>query len=418
MKILIVTQYFWPESFRVNDLAVGLKERGHCVTVLTGMPNYPAGRLFPGYGMVSPLREAFEGVTIYRVPLIPRGSGQRWRLVLNYLSFAFLACLIGPLRCRESYDAILIYGLSPITVGLPALALKCFSRTPILLWVQDLWPESLSATGAVKSAGLLHWVAKLVRFIYQRCDVILVQSEGFVPYVVAGGADPKRVVYLPNWAEALYLPLIVAVDAPERAELPDGFCVMFAGNIGAAQSFETLLAAAERLRFRTDIHWIILGDGHQKYWVEEQVSARNLGGQVHLLGRRPVESMPRYFALADVLVVLLKKAPLFTVTIPSKVQSYLACGRPVIAALEGTGAAVIKEAGAGIVCEPGNSLGLADAVLTMANLPVRDRERMGLCARDYYEQFFEREVLLGRLEKVLLDCVQQSRLRRGWACVS
>src|SRR5207249_6539348 len=156
----------------------------------------------------------------------------------------------------------------------------------VLFWVQDLWPESLSATGAVRSQMVLRWVAWLVRFIYRRCDLVLVQSEGFVPYVTAAGTEPNRVAYFPNWAESFYRPVQVGPAAPERAEIPDGFRVMFAGNIGAAQSFETILDAADQLKGHPDIHWVVLGDGHQKGWVEEQVIARGLKDQVHLLGSR------------------------------------------------------------------------------------------------------------------------------------
>src|SRR5690349_8507872 len=185
MKILIVSQYFWPESFRINDLALGLKERGHNVTVLTGMPNYPSGRLFSGYAMFSPTKEIFEGIPILRVPLIPRGSKGRWRLALNYISFALCASLLAPLRCKGPFDIIFVFEPSPVTVGIPALVLKKLMQAPIVFWVQDLWPESLSATGAVKSQRVLQWVANLVGYIYRRCDCILVQSEGFIPYVTA-----------------------------------------------------------------------------------------------------------------------------------------------------------------------------------------------------------------------------------------
>lgn len=415
MKILIVSQYFWPESFRINDLALGLKERGHNVTVLTGMPNYPSGRLFSGYAMFSPTKEIFEGIPILRVPLIPRGSKGRWRLALNYISFALCASLLAPLRCKGPFDIIFVFEPSPVTVGIPALVLKKLMQAPIVFWVQDLWPESLSATGAVKSQRVLQWAANLVRYIYRRCDCILVQSEGFIPYVTAMGADPERVRYFPNWAEALYRPVEVKPDAPERMEIPDGFRVMFAGNIGAAQSFETILDAAERLKNHDDIHWVILGDGHRKTWVEEQVIARGLKDHVHLLGARPLESMPRYFALADVLLVTLKKDPFFAVTIPSKLQSYLACGRPILAALEGNGAAVVRDSGAGMICAPDEGKGLAEAVLRLFHLSEEERSLMGQKARDYYDRHFERNMLVDRLEAVFRA---QGAPIGGRACVS
>lgn len=369
--------------------------------MLTGMPNYPLGQLFRGYDWFSPNTEQFEGIPVYRVPLITRGKGQPWRLALNYLSFTICASLLAPFRCRGAFDVIFVYQPSPITVGLPALVLKMLKRAPIVFWVQDLWPESLSATGAVQSRMALRWVEKLVRFIYRRCDLILVQSEGFIPCVTAVGADSQRVVYFPNWAEAFYRPVGMTLDATERAEMPNGFRVMFAGNIGAAQSFETLLAAAEQLKPYAEIQWVVVGDGHKKVWLEEQITARGLKGCVHLLGRHPVEAMPRYFALADALLVLLRKDPLFAVTIPSKVQSYLACGRPIIAALEGSGAAIVREAAAGLVCDPGDGKDLARAVMSLYRMTPEERGLMGMHGRQYYESHFDRDMLIERLDNVL-----------------
>jgi glycosyltransferase involved in cell wall biosynthesis len=398
LRVLIVTQYFWPESFRITDLALGLKERGHVVTVLTGMPNYPGGRIFAGYGVITPASETHHGIEIKRVPLVPRFAGRGWQLALNYLSFALSASVLGPLRCRGRFDVIFVYEPSPVTVGLPAIVLKARKGAPILFWVQDLWPESLAATGAVRSRAVLGWVARLVRFIYRRCDRILVQSEGFAPRVAALDAEPSRIVYFPNWAEANYRPVDVPENAPQRAALPAGFRVMFAGNIGAAQSFETILAAAELLREHEDIQWIILGEGHQRPWVEQEVERRGLRRTVRLLGRHPVETMPTWFALADALLVTLRADPVLALTIPSKVQSYQACGRPIVASLDGEGARVVRESGCGLTCAAGDGPGLARAVMAMSRMPSAERERMGARGRTFFLANFERERLLEKLE--------------------
>jgi colanic acid biosynthesis glycosyl transferase WcaI len=399
LRVLIVTQYFWPEAFRVNDLALGLRERGHEVTVLTGMPNYPTGRLFPGYGLTRPARESFEGIPVLRVPLIPRGSGSRARLALNYAWFVASACLLGPLRARGAFDVVLAYEPSPITVGMPAALMRRLKRAPLLFWVQDLWPESLAATGAAPSPLVLGPVRALVRFIYRRCDRVLVQSQGFRSRVEAVGAPPAAVRYFPNWAEAYYRPLEVEAGAPERGEMGEGgFRVLFAGNIGAAQSFETILGAAERLRGRPGLRLLVLGDGHRRAWLEEQVRARDLGGMVRLLGSRPATSMPRYFALADALLVTLRRDPIFALTVPSKLQTYLACGRPIVAALDGEGARIVAEAGAGVTCPAEDAAGLAAAISSLYDRPAAERETMGRNARTYFESHFEREALLTQLE--------------------
>lgn len=401
MKILVVTQYFWPEDFRINDLVLGLKERGHEVEVLTGKPNYPAGRFFAGYGYFSKAREEYGGMAVMRVPLVPRGKGGAARLLLNYLSFAFFASLLAPFSCRSTYDVIFVFEPSPITVCLPALLLGKLRKIPVALWVQDLWPESLSATGAVKARWILDGVEALVRFIYKGCDLVLLQSRAFLPSVERLGVNRTKAQYFPNSAEAFYAPVGLAADAPERAGMPEGFKVMFAGNIGAAQDFETILGAAERLKPHADIRWVILGDGRMLPWVKKEIGERGLSGIVHLLGKHPVAAMPRYFALADALLVTLRKDPLFALTIPSKVQSYLACGKPIVAALDGEGARIVAEAGAGLAVNAGNPEALANAVLEMYRMDTGRRHKMGANGRAYFEAHFERNILLARLEELL-----------------
>jgi len=398
MKILVVTQYFWPEYFRINDLILGLKERGHEVKVLTGVPNYPGGRFFTGYNFSGPLFETFENIPVFRSPLIPRGNGSRIRLVLNYFSFVFFACLLTPFRRLGAIDLIFIYEPSPITVCLPALLLKKLKSAPVMFWMQDLWPESLSATGAIRSEKILKMVDILVRFIYRGCDRILVQSRAFIEPVKRQDGDPNSILYFPNSAEELYQPVMLENDAQERAIMPEGFCVTFAGNIGAAQDFETILNAAERLKDHTEINWVIIGDGRMFTWVQEQVSVRGLKQNVHLIGRYPSEAMPKFFAISNALLVTLKKEPIFSLTIPSKVQSYLACARPIIAALDGEGARVVEDAGAGVTCPAENPQALAKAVLKLYNISEADRKEMGKKGRSYFEKHFEREMLIDRLE--------------------
>lgn len=396
MNILIVTQYFWPENFRINDLATGLADRGHRVTVLTGKPNYPDGKFAPGYGWLSRSRESYGKVGVVRVPLVPRGSGHGLRLVLNYVSFALTGALLGPLRCGRDHDVILVYEPSPVTVGLPALAMKTVTGAPVLFWVQDLWPESLSATGAVTSRWVLGAVERLVRFIYARCARILVQSRAFIAPIRALGVATDRIDYYPNSAEAFYRPVPASADSLP-APLPEGFRLMFAGNIGAAQGFDTLLGAAERLRGHGDIHWIVLGEGRQLAWVRAEIARRGLQATVHLLGRHPPESMPYWFAHADAMLVTLRGEPIFAYTIPAKVQSYMACGRPIVACLDGEGARVVSEAGAGLVARADDPEALARVTLEMARMPAGERAAMGARGRTYFETHFERDRLIDRL---------------------
>ena len=392
MKVLIVSQYFWPENFRINDLAKGLVERGHEITVLTGIPNYPEGKFYPGYGIINHQQE-YSGVRVIRVPLIARGRGGSLRLFANYLSFAFTACLLGPFLCRGKFDLIFVCQLSPVTVGLPALLLKKIKRIPIIFWILDVWPESLSATDAIRSPGILKMVDLLVRFIYRRCDKILVSSRGFMPSVAGKVDDPSLLDYFPNWQEPEYLDKIT--DTPD---MPIGFRILFAGNVGAAQDFETILSTADKLKGYHDIQWIILGDGRRLAWVKKQVQRRELFTSFHVKGHYPPEAMSAFFMQADVMLVTLKRDPVFALTVPGKIQSYMASGRPIVAAIDGEGGRLISESGSGLAVPAGDVDALADAILTMYRMPKEQREKMGHRGKRFGEENFEREKLIDRLE--------------------
>jgi colanic acid biosynthesis glycosyl transferase WcaI len=403
MNLLIVTQYFWPEPFRINDLVSGLRERGHSVEVLTGMPNYPAGRLYPGYGWFAPAREEYAGAPVYRTPLVTRGQSKNWRLILNYLSFAFSACITGPLRCVRRYDAVLIYQPSPITVALPGLLMAALSRAPALLWIQDLWPDTLEAVGVPPRSLLAGVAAALSRFLHRHCAVLLVQSKALAPRLVAQGIDRKRIEYLPNWAEEYYRPLALAGGEEDPLAGIAGFRIVFAGNLGSAQSLETVITAASLLRHVREIQWVICGDGNMRGWLETEIARRDLTQTVRLYGWRPPETMPVLFAHADALLVTLRADPVFALTIPSKLQTYLACGKPVIAALDGEGGSVIRESGGGVVCAAADGAGLAEAVQRLYRMPPAERVAMGKRGRAYYDANFERSALLTRLEERIAD---------------
>lgn len=410
MNILIVSQYFHPENFRINELATVLVERGHKVTVLTGIPNYPEGRFFDGYGLFSRRRETWRGVEIVRAPLISRGTSRGLRLAANYLSFALFACLTGLLRIRGRFDAIFVFEVSPVTVGIPALFIKLIKRAPVLFWVLDLWPDTLSAVRVLRSPFLLSWVERLVRWIYRGCDRVLVQSQAFLPAVTRMGVDQHQVRYFPSWGDDVFSRtgrLDMALPP-----LPQGFRILFAGNIGLSQDFPAILDAAGRIRLvRPDIHWIIVGDGRMAVWVDEQVKARKLEQQVHLLGRHPLEAMPAFYAAADALLVSLRRDPIFAMTIPGKIQSYLASGRPILAMLDGEGARVVAEAGAGLCCPAENAAALAQVVLAMADKNEDERTTMGQRGRAYYDNHFDRDQLFVQLEHWLYETVDEYRAR-------
>jgi glycosyltransferase involved in cell wall biosynthesis len=399
MKILIVTQYFWPENFRVNDLAVDLAKRGHEITVLTGKPNYPGGNFFKGYSMFGNSVEYWNGIKIYRSALIPRGKGGGARLFLNYLSFAVFAS-IKAFFIKKKFDRIFVYGLSPITVGIPAIVTKRKTGAPIFFYVQDLWPDSLSAAGGVKNKLVLAVVAAITRYIYKHSLKVLVQSKGFIPYILKQGVPQEKLIYYPNTSESFYK----AVEQKEEylSRLPEGFKVMFAGNIGKGQSFDTLLNASKKLKNENiNVKWIILGDGRMKNWVIKRVGDLGLEDCFFLIGSFSPDTMPYFFACADALLVSLKKEPIFALTIPSKIQSYLACGKPLIGSLDGEGARIIEEAKAGFTAPSENSSELSECIKRLFYMDEEKRKSLGNNARTYYEKEFDRGILLDRLELIL-----------------
>ncbi len=403
MKILIVTQYFWPENFRINDLACALKARGHDITVVTGIPNYPGGEFFAGYEAGQRRREQWNGIDVIRCPLLPRGKGGALMLALNYLSFALSASLLAPWRCRGRFDVIFAFEPSPITVAVPAIVLRWLKRAPLALWVLDLWPESLAAAGAVRSKPLLALIRRLVQAIYRYCDLILVQSRGFIPRIAGMGVPADRIRYLPSWAETVYTDVPDAGSGLKLPMLPPGFRVMFAGNIGAAQDFAGILAAAEKLRSEQSIHWIVLGNGRMLDWVDTRIRERGLESSFHLLGAFPLETMPHFFRRADVMLVTLRRDPIFALTIPGKIQSYLACGRPIVAMLDGEGARIVTEAGAGLAGPAEEPQTLADNILALHRMTDAERASMGQSGREYYESCFARDPLISQLETWLRD---------------
>ena len=404
MKLLLVSQYFWPETFGINALVSALCAKGVEVTVLTGKPNYPEGEIFPGYSALGAQREIRDGIEIIRLPLYPRGKHSSTRLALNYLSFVVFGLLIGPwLLRRRRFDAILVYAPSPLLQALPAICLAWLKRVPIALWVQDLWPESLSATGFIKNRTVLKLVEHAVKFIYRHSDLILIPSEAFRAPIKQLLDEPRKIKYYPN---AYLEEREREAQAPEvrtvAQDIASGFSVVFAGNLGVAQSLDTVVAAAERLQVAdVGIRIFLIGSGSQLTWLQEETKRRGVRNIV-LPGRFAPEAMPHFYAAASVLLVSLRDEPIFAYTIPSKVQGYMAAGRPIVASLNGEGAQVVIAAGAGVACAAGNAEALADAMQKLFRLSKDERAEMGENARRYAMEHFS----LDRLSAELVDELQ------------
>ena len=395
MKILFSSQHFWPENFPTNDLAQALVERELEVDVLTGKPNYPQGQYYPGYRGLGCQRESWAGVSVFRVPLAARGNGSALRLALNYASFIVSGLVCAPwLLRRRTYSVIFVYGSSPILQALPGLFLGWLKRCPVILWVQDLWPDSLEATGYVHNPRILKAVEHLVRFIYRHADLLLVQSRAFES-PVAKLASGTPIAYYPNSVDAVFCAERVGA-APDIPGLKAAFPVLFAGNIGTAQAVEIIVEAAALLRDHPDIHFLVVGDGVKRDWLQEQVTVRGLTS-VSVPGSYPVAEMPGVLQQAAVLLVTLADRPAFRATVPSKVQTYMAMGRPIVASLNGEGARLVKEANAGLAAPAEDAGALAQALLQLYRMAPAEREELGANGRRYFEMHFERSRLVDRL---------------------
>jgi colanic acid biosynthesis glycosyl transferase WcaI len=400
MRILVVTQYFWPENFRINDLVSELINRGHELTILTGIPNYPEGKIFESYVNDPNSYSVYRGAKVIRVPMVCRGTN-KFQLVLNYLTFALSASVLGSLRLRDKrFDAIFVYEPSPITVGLPAVLLRSLKSTPLVFWVLDLWPETLEAIGVVKRKAILYFIKKLVSFIYRRCDVILAQSKSFIPEIKKYAGNNSVVEYFPSWAEKIHQP--VNLFSHENFEVQaDKFNIIYAGNIGEAQDFPAILAAAEILRDRSEVRWLIVGGGRLLSWLADQIQIRQLEKCMFLLGRHPLEAMPLLFERADALLVSLKDEPIFALTIPAKLQTYLAAGKPILGMLNGEGANVIINSESGLSVAAGNAIGLASSVQELIRMTKDQRAEMGRKGREFSNREFNKEYLITLLETYL-----------------
>src|SRR6185295_8264203 len=399
MKILLVSQYYTPEpNAKAPNLAHGLAARGHQVEVLTTFPSYPLGRTYDGYRQRPWTREEDNGVAVIRVPSFPDHSASTMGRAANYGSFFAAAAGVGALLARRA-DVVWAWQPPPST-SYAGWVLACARRAPFILEIQDMWPDTLVATGVMKAPAVIGAIEKLMRFLYGRAAAICVISPGFKQMLVGKGVPAEKVVVIPNWS--LGTPKDPVVPDPALA-VREGFAgrfnILFAGITGPEQDLDKVLAAAALLRDAPDIQFVIVGDGVEEPRLRAAAAAQGLDN-VRFLGRRPEAEMPGLFALADAVLVHLKDHPLFRMTIPSKTLAYLASGRPIVSATAGDPAAVVEESGAGFTCPPGDPRKLADKVLRMARLSQGERDAMGRAGRQAYLRHYTPEILLDRYEEM------------------
>lgn len=401
MKILVVSQYFWPENFRINDLCVALKDRGHEITVFTGQPNYPSGVLFEEYKKEPAAFSHFHDMPIIRTPIYTRKKGSI-NLLLNYLSFVLSGSLYGPLKLKgEEFDVILVCQLSPVTAAIPAISFKCIKNIPIVMWSLDLWPESLEAVGMIKSKKVLNVVGSLVSWIYKHCDVILGQSESYLDAVRRRSGDKTKLEIFPNWAEDQFK------ICGERDKKTSVLTILFAGNIGDAQDFESIVECAKFLKeSKVSAVFSIVGNGRKFNWLQSEIKKHQLDDLFVLHGQHPLDMMPAFYSKADVALVSLKPNDIFERTIPGKIQSYMLSSLPILAMLDGEGKKLIDIANCGLSCSASDAYSLYENIKKISEMPSSERLALGLNGKNYANSFFSKDKLVTRLEQIFNDVLK------------
>lgn len=398
-KILFVCQYFYPEVFRGNDVAFHLAKEGHEVHVVTGIPNYPGGKFFEGYGVCKKRHEVIDGVKVTRLPIVPRGADNKIKLMLNYFSYMVVACVWMLFHAiGHKYDRVFVQQLSPVMMSLPGVLYKKLRKVPLYTWVLDLWPESLTAAGGINNKHVLKFFAWFVKTEYKNSDKILTSSRSFRDSILEYGDYADKIVYYPQWADGS------STSSPADFKLPaipEGFRLMFAGAVGDAHGFECTMQAALLTKEHKDIKWVIVGDGRRLDWVREFVREHGLEETVATLGRYPAETMPLFFEQADVMLVTLNDDPLFKLYAPAKISSYMASGRPIIAVLNGEGGEVIKDAECGWHLPAGDAEGFAKLAIELSQTDKALLREKGANGRAYYDEHFTKDKCLRKLDEIM-----------------
>lgn len=399
MKILFVCQYFYPEVFRGNDIAFHWAEDGHEVHVVCGVPNYPDGVFYQGYGWFKKRHEVVNGVKVIHLPIIPRGNN-KIMLMLNYFSYLIVGWVYMLFHALfHKYDRVFVQQLSPVMMSAPGVLYKKLRRVPLYTWVLDLWPESLTAAGSINNKYVLAFFKHYVKSEYKHSDKILISSRSFEKSILEYGVYKDKIVYYPQWSDASPNDNVNKND--NLPELPDGFKLMFAGAVGEAHGFECTMEAARMTKEHKEIKWVIVGDGRKLEWVREYVKEYGLEETVYTLGRFPAETMSWFFNQADVMLVTLSDDPLFRLYSPAKISSYMAAGKPIVAVLNGEGAEVIKDADCGWTLAAGDAEGFAMLAVKLSQMDKRVMEEKGANALRYYNEHFVKEKCLNDLDVIM-----------------
>ena len=398
IRVLLLTQWFDPEpTFKGMVFARELVRLGFEVEVLTGFPNYPGGKVYPGYRIKLLQREVIDGVQVTRVPLYPNHGQSAIKRVLNYASFAASSLIYGLFMARRA-DVIYAYH-PPLTVGITASLIRLLRRIPVVYDIQDMWPDTLRATGMVNNVRALNLVAAACQWVYRRVDHMVVLSPGFKRLLVQRGVPDAKVDVIYNWADeaALAAPQgQLPVSFPE----PEKFRIVFAGNMGKAQALDAVLNAAALLQARNSrVCFVLLGGGVEVSRLKQRTDELQLGN-VMFLPPVPMVEVGNFLHAADALLVHLRKDPLFEITIPSKTQAYMTVGKPLLMAVNGDAADLVMQSGGGLVAESENADVLAEAAAALAAMAPVALKAMGDKAQRYYQDQLALKVGVARFDVI------------------
>lgn len=390
MKILVVCQYYYPEPFRISDICEALAEKGHDVTVVTGTPNYPEGEIYKGYEKGNRAEEVIKGVKVHRCRQIPRKKGPIYRF-LNYYSYA-VSSRHYVVKMQEDFDVVFVNQLSPVMMAEAGISWAKKHKKRSVLYCLDLWPESLLVGGIKKDSLIYRFFLGVSKRIYRNVDQILVSSHGFLNYFdTVLGMDSGKIGYLPQYAEEMFDQLPVAEGNKKTVNF------LFAGNVGTLQSVETIVEAAHILKDENNIHIHIVGSGISLENCRKKADGLD---NITFYGRRPLEEMPKFYSMADAMLITMEKNTVLSETLPGKVQSYLAAGKPVIGAIDGETVRIVDDADCGICCPAEDAAALARILRDCAAHPDR-LSKYGENARNYYLKHFRKQDFIEALESVL-----------------
>ncbi|MGH1757818.1 glycosyltransferase family 4 protein [Enterococcus gallinarum] len=398
-KILVVSQYFFPEQFRINDICNSWIERGYDVTVLTGIPNYPQGDFFEGYGFNKRRNENLNGINIIRIPIIPRKKSSM-TMALNYLSFV-ISGWFWKLFNKENFDMVFIYEVSPMTQALPAVWIAKKLKIPCYIYIMDLWPENFEIITGISSPLVITPLNKMVDYIYKNCNKIFTASESFKKNIQSRGVDPEKVFFWPQYAEEFYH---TRATKSKKIIVDDKINITFAGNVGMAQGLEILPIIGQRLKKENvNVRFNIVGSGRYLETLINEVTKNALQEYFNFLEPVPPTEISEIFSASDFSFVSLQENEIFSMTIPAKLQSSMACGKPILLSASGESKDIVIKAECGYASDAGDVNHLIENIKKIVKLDKKQIEKLGNNSRNYFENNFEKEKLLDSMDSFLVE---------------